>query len=138
MSDPTTVSELYPSRWLSTDDLQNRSYTLTIDRVDFEAIYSPITKSHELKAYLVFTNAKKNMILNVTQCHQLTAVFQSERFADWKGEIMISPARAPNGKRTIAISRPAVNLLTTETETTEDHKPDSLTDMNAANEALID
>lgn len=141
---PQTVSELYPSKWLSHDDLNGRSYTLEIATVKFDEFYNPITKDKELKAFLVFANAKKCLILNVTQCHSLTDIFKSERFSDWDGSITASPGKAPNGKPTIIITAPAAAPPTTEPEPEPETPPElsdmaaELSDMAAANAELFD
>lgn len=143
---PETVSELFPSRWLSHDDLNGRSYTLKIANVQLDHFHNPRTNTKELKAYLIFANAQKDMIVNVTQCHALTEIFKSERFFDWRGDVILSPGRAPNGKPTIIITAPAVQSpvadphIPTYDQVMQEPipDPDTLPDMAAANDALID
>lgn len=133
---PETVSELYPSKWLSHDDLNGRAYTVDIDDVQLDEFYNKSTQQKELKAFLVFSNAQKHLILNVTQCHELTDIFKSEKFKDWRGPIIITPGRAPNGKPTIKIQAKAVNPPTNQNE--KQPAPATVSAIETANESFFD
>lgn len=101
---PSTVSELYPSRWLNANDLDGRSFVVDIQAVTLEELYSRQTKKKELKAVLDFGRTKR-FALNPTQCRAVAAVVQDERFASWPGaQITIAPGMSHNRKPTIIIS----------------------------------
>ncbi len=101
---PKTVSELYPSRWLKADDLNGRSFTLTIHTISIEELHNPRNNKKELNAVLNFGRTKR-LILNKTQCRAIADIAQSERFADWVNvRVTLCPGRAHNGKPTIIIS----------------------------------
>lgn len=100
---PQTVSDLYPSEWLKPDDLNGRSFTLTIHTITLEQLHNPRTNKKELKAVLDFGRTKR-LPLNKTQCLAIADIAQSERFEDWPDtRITLHPATAANGKPTIGI-----------------------------------
>lgn len=106
MSNPSSVSELYPSKWVKAEDLAGRTATVKITAVTVETFRQP-DGSSKVSAVLAFEGKAKRMILNKTQCQALTDLTGSERFTDWVGRVVIlAPAIAQNGKPTIAI-RPA-------------------------------
>jgi hypothetical protein len=102
---PETVSDLFPSKWLSASDLNSRTFDLTIDRIEPGMFpIHPRTREKELKAVAYFTGAKKGLILNATQCTQIAEIAGSEIFATWPGtRVTLAPGKAPNGKPTITI-----------------------------------
>lgn len=105
MNEPRTVSELYPSQWVRSRDLNGKAVTVTIQAVTVEEFRTPDGRTH-LAAVLAFVGKKKRLILNKTQCKALVAITGSERFADWVGcEVQLAPATAPNGKPTIGVQR---------------------------------
>lgn len=110
MSHPQTVSELFPSQWLHHDDLNGRTFNLTIQRVTFDEF--PIKPGDHngpkaTKAILSFTEAQKQLILNKTQCEGIADVAGSEVFKDWIGKrITLTPGRSHNNKPTIKITPP--------------------------------
>jgi hypothetical protein len=108
---PETVSDLFPSRWLAPADLRGRSVTLTITAVAVEQRHNPRTHKPEPKAVLDFGRSigcarHSRLPLNRAQCLALAALAGSERFADWPGlRVTLHPATAPNGKPTIRITK---------------------------------
>jgi hypothetical protein len=130
MSNPSSVSELYPSKWVKAEDLAGRTATVKITAVTVETFRQPDGSSKhsssfqaghlnevetfrqpdgssKVSAVLSFEGKAKRMILNKTQCQALTDLTGSERFTDWVGRVItLAPATAQNGKPTIAI-RPA-------------------------------
>ena len=106
MSNPSSVSELYPSKWVKADDLAGRAAPVKITAVTVETFRQP-DGSSKVSAVLAFEGKAKRMICNKTQCQALADLTGSERFTDWVGRVVIlAPATAQNGKPTIAI-RPA-------------------------------
>lgn len=101
---PRTVSELYPSPWLSAEDLAGRAISVIIARVDIEDIRNPQTAQKEPRAIVTFERAHKRLILNKTQAHRLAEIAGTESFDGWAGlRVVLKPAMAPNKKQTIGI-----------------------------------
>lgn len=102
---PTTVSELFPSRWLTAADLAGRPVRVVIESVDFENMRQR-DGTTERKAVITFEKAHKQLVLNKTQAQAIMNLAGSERFADWPGvAVVLTEGRAPNGKPTITIER---------------------------------
>lgn len=110
---PATVDELFPSSWLSVDDLRGRPYTLTIANVEFDLFpVHPRTQEKTTKAVIRFEKAQKALILNQTQARQIEEICRSGAFKDWPGtRVTLSPGRAPNGKPTITIGKPPAETM---------------------------
>lgn len=107
MTYPKTVSELFPSRWLSCADLNGRSVVVTIEAVQFDLFPAhPRTTEKTTKAFIDFGRSK-NLILNSTQANAIADIVGSEKFTDWTGrKITLMPATSHNGKPTIKIGPP--------------------------------
>lgn len=105
---PQSVSELWPSRYLSAADVTGR-VTLKIRQVTLEEFREPGTGEMTWKPVISFETmsgrqTQKSLIANKTQAHALAQITGSERFADWTGKVIVlAPARAQNGKPTISI-----------------------------------
>lgn len=105
MTTPQTVSQLFPSQWLSADDLTGRAVVVQIAAVTFEDVRQYDGRS-ERRAVVSFERAHKRLILNKTQAQAIAAILHSEAFADWPGQkIQLSAGRAPNGKDTVLITQ---------------------------------
>lgn len=103
---PVSVSQLFPSRWLTAADLGGQSYTLTVHRVEVVQVHSPFTNQNEWRAAVEFEGARKQLLLNVSQARALADLAGGEVFDNWTGlKVRLSPGRARNGKDTIVISR---------------------------------
>jgi len=102
---PTTVAELFPSTWLTADDLAGRQVRVVIERVDFEDLRQR-DGTRQRKAVVAFKGAHKRLILNKTQAQAIQAIADSERFEDWPGvAVVLKAGTAPNGKPTIIVER---------------------------------
>lgn len=102
---PTTVSELFPSAWLTAADLGGRAVRVVIERIDFEDLRQRDGKRAR-KAIVSFEKAHRRLILNKTQAQAIQAIAGSERFEDWPCvAVVLKPGTAPNGKATITIER---------------------------------
>lgn len=100
---PKTVSELFPSKFLSAEDLQGKVFKLKIAAVEFIQIHDRY-EGDVTKAAIRFDGARKQLILNITQARAVAAIVGSEAFANWIGhEVILRPGRADNGKPTITI-----------------------------------
>jgi len=131
---PETVSDLFPSKWLSVSDLNGRTFDLVIDRVDRGMFpIHPRTREKELKAIVFFKlldgrPTTKGLILNSTQATQIAEIAKTERFAQWPGTaVTLIPATAPNGKPTIGIRpgpAPEPKTVAIVTKDPQPEKPD--------------
>lgn len=102
---PTTVSELFPSRFLKAEDLKGNTVSVVISRVTMEEIHDTINHQDTTKAVVWFEHARRGLVLNKTQALALAAATGSEIFADWIGTaVSLRPGRSPNGKPTVVIS----------------------------------
>ena len=68
------VTEAFPSKYLSSEDLQGREIRLVIARVDMEEV----GRDREKKPILYFTKAKKGMVLNKTNAKMISAAYGDE------------------------------------------------------------
>jgi hypothetical protein len=103
---PSTVSELYPSKWLRAEDLRPGGTRAKIVKVEVQELRQR-DGTMKQSAVLTFEHATKQMICNVTQCRALATILESERFADWPGHtVCLVPAVASNGKGTIEVQAP--------------------------------
>lgn len=102
---PETVSELFPTQWLTAADLDGRTVRVVIERVDFEDMRQR-DGTTERKAVVSFERAHKRLVLNKTQARAILQLAGSERFADWPGvAVTLTAGTAPNGRPTINVER---------------------------------
>jgi hypothetical protein len=105
---PQTVSEMFPSRYLSAAELR-QAVTLRVAAVAVEQFRQP-DGDQVWKPVIAFVTmggqpTQKQLVANKTQCHALAVVAGTERFDKWPGTVVtLSPGRAPNGKETIVVS----------------------------------
>lgn len=100
-----SVSDLYPSPWLKAEDLRGHSARVQISEAAVEEVRQRDGTS-QAKIILSFMGKTKRLILNKTQAVAMVSITGSEYYDDWPGSVvMLSPARAPNGQNTIAITR---------------------------------
>lgn len=122
MTTPTTVSDLFPSRWLKAADLRGRTATVTIAKAQIEQLHNPRTNQKEIRLVLFFAGKSKQLCLNKTQAMTLARITGTEEFEHWPGHIIsLSPAETRNGQDTITISQPPIangngGQTTTETQ----------------------
>lgn len=120
---PTTLAELFPSKWLHADDLGGNSTTVTISAVELEKFPSnPMNQKSEKvwRACLHFMGKRKVLICNVTQATAVSSLAGSEVLQNWVNTRMtLHPARADNGKPTIAIKSPPPRPATPELDETD-------------------
>ena len=100
---PKTVTDLFPSPWLKSEDLAGRAVTVKIVAAQVEEIRQ-FDGTKAPKLVLSFEKATKRLIANKTQARRLAEVTGTEAFAAWVGHrVTLKPAVAQNGKPTIAI-----------------------------------
>ncbi len=100
---PTSVSELFPSKYLKADDLHGKAYTLQIARVEVEQMHSRFSGQDEWKAVVYFANAERGLVLNVTNAHKLAEICGSEVFSVWVGKTVGLRPATFNGKPTVQV-----------------------------------
>lgn len=99
------VTDLYPSRWLSPDDI-TRPVVVTISAVSVEEVREPRGNGTTRKLCLAFARATKRMLLNKTQALAIAELYGADAEA-WPGNaVQLLPARSPNGRPTIEVRRP--------------------------------
>jgi len=80
--------------------------TVTVESASIDDIYNPKTMRNEPAIVLTFRAARRVLKLNKTQAESMMAI-AGEIIAGWQGvTITLSPAKAKNGKATIAITMP--------------------------------
>ena len=65
------IDQAFPSKYLSSDDLDGREVRLTIARVEVEEV----GRNKDRKPILYFTKAKKGMVLNKTNAKTIAAAY---------------------------------------------------------------
>ena len=78
----TTINDLFPSRFLKAADLKGQRRIVTIKKVTREEL----GKGKEKKAVVYFGEAKKGLVLNVTNARKIAAVTGSEVIDQWLGK----------------------------------------------------
>ena len=102
-----TVSDVYPSPWLRPEDLAGAARRVQVEAVTVESFRQQNGTSEE-RIVVAFVGKQKRLICNVTQARALAEVSGSEAIDDWRGlHVVLTPARATNGKATIAVHRAA-------------------------------
>ena len=104
MDTPKSVSQLFPSRFISWWDLGSRAYILTVRDVTIEKMRSTITNQDELKAVVHFVEAQKGLVVNKTQAVALAEIAGSEIFETWKGTRVTLRAGKFHKKDTVLVS----------------------------------
>ena len=75
--------EAFKSKYLKTEDLQDKEHLLTIDLVTIETIKGQEGEPDEEKAVIFFKGAQKGMVLNATNWDTLEEVY-GEESDEWK------------------------------------------------------
>lgn len=105
---PTSVAEMWPSKYLKADDMQGKTFELVIERVGFETMRSSFTNQDELKCVVYFQGAHKGLVLNKTQALAITDLAGTDVFAEWVGlRIRLWPGKAKNNRATVCVGAPA-------------------------------
>lgn len=101
----TTVSELFPSKYVRAADLGGRPRVVVVAAVFVEE-FRQRDGSRARRPVLRFRGATKAMILNKTQALALAEITGSEVIEEWVGHrVMLTPGVASNGQPTIVIQR---------------------------------
>lgn len=96
------VNEIYASKWLKAEDLQNRTITVTISGAHVEDV-TQASGEKEKRIVVGFVGKNKRLICNKTQALALAKIGgdDSERWTNI--QVMLAPSMSSNSKPTIAI-----------------------------------
>jgi hypothetical protein len=93
-------ADVFPSKYLRSDDLQGRPINVIIERAPLETLKSPDGKE-QTKIVLYFRGAKKALPLNVTNWDACAEIC-GEDTGDWPGkQIELYPAKTQMAGKTV-------------------------------------
>ena len=75
------INDAFPSNYLKASDLQGQQPTVTIERVEFEAV----GREKEMKPIVYFVGKEKGIVLNKTNAKNIANLVGSFETNDWKG-----------------------------------------------------
>jgi hypothetical protein len=103
------IRDIFPSAWVSAEDLGNKKFELEIATVSMEPVHDPTTNREVKKLVVAFVGAKKRLIVNKTQALSLANITGSDETDEWAGKrVALRAGIAPNRKATIVIEPAAV------------------------------
>lgn len=103
------VKQVFPSPWISCDDLGDRKFELVIKAVAMESVHDRTTNQEVSKLVVAFAGAQKRFICNKTQAFAIAKFLNSDDTDGWIGKkIALRAGMAPNRKPTIVVERAAV------------------------------
>ncbi len=103
------LKQIFPSPWIDPDDLAGRRVEVVIAGAEIVEVHNRRTNEKEERLALRFERATKRMLLNKTQAFAIADITGSVETDTWAGHhIALRAGRAPNGKPTIVVERPAV------------------------------
>lgn len=107
---PRTVSELFPSPWLSPDDLPAAPVVMVVSAAELIEVYSIFEKGNVWKLAISFETIKgqraaKRLICNKTQAEAMAELSGTEEFARWPGlAVTLGRGIAHNRKPTTIVT----------------------------------
>lgn len=115
------VKQIFPSQWLSPDDIGSRRVEVVISGAAMAEIHNRRTNQPEDRLALSFQKATKRLLVNKTQAFAIAELTGNNDTDHWAGHrIALRVGRAPNGKPTIVVERAAVPAPGGE-QTSEEH-----------------
>lgn len=109
------VRQIFPSPWISCDDLGNRKFELVIKAVTIEQVHDRQTNQKVDKLVVTFHEAKKRFIANKTQAFTVARLCGSDDTGQWIGKrIALRAGKAHNGKPTIVVEAASVQAPATQ------------------------
>lgn len=103
------VRNVFPSPWISPDDLGAKKFELVIAGVALEEVHDRQTNRKVQKMVVSFVGAKKKLITNKTQAFALAHICDSDETEEWAGKrVALRAGKAHNGKPTIVVEAAAV------------------------------
>ena len=107
------IKKLFPSKWLSPDDLAGRRVEVQISGCAMEEVRNPQTNQTEQKLVIAFAKATKRLIVNKTQAFDIAEITGGYETDEWIGHrVALCVGRARNGKDTIVIEAASVQAPT--------------------------
>lgn len=80
------LSEMFPRRYATGDDLQGKAFNLTIERISRERM-RPQPNSLEVDRWVAyFKETQKGVVLSRTLAYQIADILGSEDTSDWIGK----------------------------------------------------
>ncbi len=102
------LSDIFPSKYLSAADLQNKEVIVTIERVEFDQFDNDGGKATKPVAY--FHGSQKAMVLNKTNAATIGDIAGQDDTDNWPGaRICLYPTMVPFGNKmteAIRVKRP--------------------------------
>lgn len=77
------ISEMFPKRYATGDDLHGKTLTLTIASIRAEKMRPQAHAPEMEKWVLYFKEAKRGIVLNRTLAHQIAEILHSQETNDW-------------------------------------------------------
>lgn len=103
------IRSVFPSPWISPDDLGDRRFELTISAVTIEEVHDRTTNQKVRKLVVAFAEAKKRFICNKTQAFAIAKHAGHDDTDHWIGKkVALRSGKAHNGKPTIVVEKAAV------------------------------
>lgn len=103
------IKTIFPSPYLSADDLGDRRVEVTIARCKMEEFHNRRTNRKEAKLTVAFERASKFLVCNKTQAFAIARIAGSLDTDGWTGKrIALRVGVAPNNMPTIVVEAPAV------------------------------
>jgi len=79
------INDCFPSKFLKAHELQGKTPTVTIERVEFEQLRARTGSGTETKVVIYFKGHTKGLILNKTNAQSITQIARSAVTEDWPG-----------------------------------------------------
>lgn len=105
------ISEIYPRKYATGEDLKGKAYTMTIARVVYEEMHPQPGSPAEKKPVMYMDEAQRGIILGPALARQVAAILGDET-ADWTGKrvtLYPQPMRVAGQDRIAIRARAATN-----------------------------
>jgi hypothetical protein len=86
---------------LKTEDLQGRAVPVSIECVTIETLKGNDGEPDQRKPVARFVGKEKTLVLNLTRCGQLEAIFGTDDMDYWAGPVMLVPGQTKFGGKTV-------------------------------------
>lgn len=80
------LSELFPRKYATGEDLMGKPLTLTISSCVLETMSSGAFSASELKPVVYFSEIKKGVVLNKTLAFQIAEILGTKETEQWAGK----------------------------------------------------
>lgn len=108
------IKDLFPSKYMTGDDLGGKPWSFKIATVRFEEMHNKQANTKVKKAVVYFTGPKKGLILNQTVAEQIAQATGQDDTDNWPGHLItIYPTTvyAFGANHLVIRARPAQNGL---------------------------